>query len=134
MARTVRDQGIVVMQVYNIDLTAASVDVALDMMCPGDNAFVLDWTIQSSTVGIGDGTHTLRLEHGTTTDGVELSAEIAVLAVTDMTAGAIHSADGLGRPSTGGTTQGTKIQIRNVESGTAITTGAIVDVMVRWQL
>lgn len=134
MARTIRDKGIVVMQVYNIDLTAASVDAALDMMCPGDDAFVLDWTIQSSVVGIGDGTHTLTLEHGTGAAGVALTAEIAVLAVTDMTAGAIHSADGLGGPISGGTTQGTKIQIKNVESGTDITTGALVDVMVRWQL
>ena len=134
MARTIRDKGIVVQQVYNIDLTAASVDVALDMMCPGDNAFVLDWTTQGSTVGVGAGTHTLTLEHGTGAAGVALADDIAFIATTGAAAGDLNTADGLGRPSTGGTVQGTKIQIRNVESGTNITTGAIIDVMVRWQL
>ena len=131
MARKVREQGIVVLQVYNIDLTAASADAAMDMMCPGDGAQVLDWTLQVSTAGTGAGTHTCTLEHGTTTAGVAIGADIAFIA-TDA-AGTIEStgADGVYLSTT---VYGTKIQIKNVESGTDITTGAKVDVMVRWLL
>lgn len=132
MPRTVRDQGIVVLQVYNIDLTSDPVDVALDMMCPGDGAFVLDWSVQVSTAGVGAAAnHEMVLEHGTGAAGVALTAQLDLDA--DAVAGTIVTGDGLGRPATGGTTQGTKIQIQNAESA-SITTGAIVDVMVRWQL
>jgi hypothetical protein len=131
VARTVRDKGIVCLQVNNIDLVNASGDVAMDMMCPGDNAFVLDWTVQISTAGDATENHELTLEHGTTTDGVALTAQLDVVA--DATAGTVYTGDGLGRPSTGGTVMGTKIQIKNVEGG-AIGNGAIVDVLVRWQL
>jgi len=101
------------------------------MMCPGDNAFVLDWSVQISTAGDTDEDHLLTLEHGTTTAGVALTAVLAV--DCDGTAGTVTTGDGLGRPATGGTVQGTKIQIKNVEDA-AITDGAIVDVLVRWQL
>ncbi len=131
MARSVRDKGIVCLQVNNIDLVNADGDVAMDMMCPGDDAFVLDWTCQISTAGTGSENHNLTLEHGTGAAGVALTAVLDVLA--DATAGTISTGDGLGRPSTGGTVMGTKIQIKNVEEG-AISNGAIIDVLVRWQL
>ena len=131
MTRTVRDQGIVVLTAYNVDLVNASGDVATDMMCPGDNAFVLDWTVQISTAGDTAENHELVLEHGTSTAGVALTAQLDIVA--NATAGTIYNGDGLGAPISGGTTQGTKIQIKNVEGG-AIGNGAIVDILVRWQL
>lgn len=132
MARTVRDQGIVVLQVYNIDLGDADGDVALDMMCPGDGAVVLDWTVQISTAGTGSGAnHNLTLEHGTGAAGVALAPVLAVDA--DAVAGTITTGDGNGTQPTGGSVIGTKIQIANAESA-AISDGAIVDVQVRWQL
>lgn len=130
-------KGIVVLQVYNIDLTATAGDVAIDMMCPGDGARVIDWTVQTSTVGVGAFTHNLTLEHGTGAAGVALTPILPVLA--EDAAGVIHTGPGLQFSSQIGalglkTAQGTKIQILNAELGGDITTGAIVDVMVRWQL
>ena len=132
MARTVRDSGIVVTQAFAVDLTAASADASMNMTCPGDGAQVLDWTLTSNVVGVGDGTHTVTLEHGRGAAGVAIGASIAFLAVTGATAGVvIGTADGVYLATT---LQGTQLQLKNVESGTNITTGALVDVTVRWQL
>ena len=132
MARTVRDFGIVVLTAYNVDLLNADADIATDMMCPGDGAFVLDWTVQISSAGTGSAAnHELVLEHGTGAAGVALTAQLDIDA--DGTAGLIVTGDGIGRPATGGTVQGTKIQVKNVESA-AISNGATVDILVRWQL
>ena len=132
MGRTIRDQGIVITQAFSADLTAASADVSLNMLCPGDGAQVIDWSLTANVVGVGDGTHTVTLEHGRGAAGVAVSAPIAFLAVTDATAGeVIGTADGVYLATT---LAGTQMQLKNVESGTNITTGAIVDVLVRWQL
>ena len=129
MARTVRDSGIVVLEAINVDLTAASADCPVEMFCPGDGAQLLDWTLVVSVAGVGAGTHTCTLEHGVGAAGVAVSAEIAFIATnaadTQVTADGVYLAT---------TTQGTRMQIKNVESGTNITTGAIVDVIARWQL
>lgn len=133
MARKVRD-NIVVLQVYNIDLGDANGDVALDMMCPGDGAIVLDWSIQISTAGTGAAAnHNCVLEHGTTSAGVALTPLLAVDA--DAVAGVVVTGEALDSATQRAvaTVQGTKIQIQNTESA-AISNGAIVDVLVRWRL
>jgi hypothetical protein len=136
MARQVRQKGIVVLQDTSIDLTAtgAPTDIALLMNCPGDGCVCLDWALKIDTVGVGDGTHTVVLEHGLTTAGVAMSAAIAFLAVTEGVAETVHYGDGLGVQPTGGSLMGTAMQLQNTESGTNITTGAIVDVIARFLL
>ena len=129
MARTVRDSGIVVLEAINVDLTAASADAPVEMFTPGDGAQLLDWTLTISVAGVGAGTHTCTLEQGVGAGGVAVSAPIAFIA-TDA-ADTKYTADGVYLATT---TQGSRLQIQNVESGTNITTGAIVDVIARWQL
>ncbi len=136
MSRTLRENGIHVQQNFAIDLTAtgAPTDIALTMIWPGTGAMVLDWLLHIDTVGIGDGTHTVRLEHGLTTDGVAATTAIVIVDATAFAAETIAEGEGLGTQPSGGSVAGTATQIKNVESVVDITDGVIADVLVRFLL
>ncbi len=117
-----------------ISLGDAAGDVALDMVCPGDEAKLLGGSATIVTVGIGDENHNLVIEHGSVGAGVALTPVFDVHAgVTLAAVGTIvvfAALDPAGQPVT---VEGTNLQILNAEEG-AISTGAIINLQLKWEL
>ena len=118
----------------DIGATGAPTDIPTTMVCPGDGAKVVSVSATIKTVGVGDENHNLILEHGFAAAGVALTPQFDVHAgVTLAPVGTIVTSDGLPASAQPDTVQGTAIQLQNTEEG-AISTGAIVDMIVIWQL
>ena len=114
-----------------VDLTDAAGDVTTGMLCPGDAAKVVRVSYTMRTAGTGTQNHNLILEHGLAGAGAALTGTIDVLA--DAAAGTIVTGDGLEFGAQPATLEGTVIQILNAEEG-AISDGAILDILILWQL
>jgi hypothetical protein len=113
----------------SVDLVDAAGDVALTMLVPGDDATVIDVTYTIVTAGTGSFSHTLTLEAGLAGAGAAIAEATTLLA--DGAVGLRAIAKGLQNVRL---TRGTILQILNAETGGDITNGAIVHVVVNWQL
>ena len=133
MARRVgAPRSFVVLQQATVDLTATAGDIPLTMNCPADGARVVSWSIKVSTAGVGAAAnHELILEHGLGAAGVALTPQLDLDA--DGAAELIVQGEGLALDAQPVTVESTTLQILNAESA-AISTGAIVDINVLWQL
>ena len=133
MARRVgAPRSLVVLQQDTLDLTASAGDIAMTMTCPADGARVVSWSVKISTAGTGaSANHELILEHGLTSAGVALTPQLDLDA--DGAAELTVQGEGLALDAQPVTVEGTALQILNAESA-AISTGAIVDINVLWQL
>jgi hypothetical protein len=98
------------------------------MLVPGDDATVIDVTYTIVTAGTGSENHVLVLEAGLAGAGAAIAESTTLLA--DGAAGLRAIAKGLQNVRL---TRGTILQINNTEGG-AISNGAIVHVVVNWQL
>lgn len=98
------------------------------MLVPGDNAQVIDVTYTIVTAGTGSENHVLVLEAGLGAAGVAIAESTTLLA--DGAVGLRAIAKGLQGVVL---TRGTILQINNTEAG-AISNGAVVHVVVNWQL
>lgn len=126
------NRAFVLTEATAIDLTATAGDVETGMICPQDGAHVAHVTYTIMTAGTGSGAnHELILEHGLGAAGAALTGQVDVDA--DAVAGVITEGDGLAYASQPTTVRGTMIQILNAESA-SITTGAILDIVVLWEL
>ena len=129
MARNIRP-NMIVQQQDSVDLADADGDVTLTLRCPGDGASVIDFMLISTTAGTGaSADHNVTLEHDISTAGVALTG-VAALDADGTAQTTTATAKGNGFHNT---VMGTRLQLQNVESA-AISNGAIVTVIVRWQL
>lgn len=128
MARRHRNYSTVQTQM-GVNLGDAAGDVALALCVPGDNARVIDVSYTIETAGTGSGANQLiTLEAGTGAAGAAI-AGVATLDA-DGAVGLTASADGTGAA---GLLRGVALQLANAESA-AISDGAIVNVVIHWQL
>ena len=115
-----------------VSLGNAAGDVATGMLCPTDGAKVVSVSYTIQTAGVGAAAnHNLDLEQGLAGAGEALTGTIAVDA--DAAAGTIVTGNGLEFSQQPITQEGRVIQVKNAESA-AISTGAILDISVLWQL
>ena len=135
MPRRVSGSGVdstyVITEAHALDLGDAPGDVITGIICPGDGAKVVEYTMTIRTAGTGANNHELVLEHGLTTAGVAMAPQLDVLATS--AAGTIFTQEALDPNGQPVTVKGTVIQFANAESG-AISNGAIVDVSILWRL
>jgi len=114
-----------------VDLTDTAGDVALAMAVPGDGARLIDVSFTIQVTGVGSAAnHNLTLEAGTGAAGVAISTLAALDA--DGAVGLTVTGTPAGTGLTG-LTRGVELQILNAESA-SITTGAIINVVILWQM
>lgn len=129
MARGPLRPHTIVQTQMGVDLGDADGDVALTLAVPGDNARVIDVSYTIETAGTGaSANHNITLEAGTGAAGAAIAAVAALDA--DGAVGLTVTAKGTGAA---GLLRGVALQLANAESA-AISNGAIVNVVIHWQL
>lgn len=121
--------GVIAQTQMGVNLGDAAGDVPLTLCVPGDDARVVDVSYTIETAGTGAAAnHLITLEAGTGAAGAAIAAVGTLDA--DGAVGLTVTAKGTGAS---GLLRGTALQLANAESA-AISDGAIVNVVILWQL